>query len=684
MRLPAAITLLLLTSTACRDRITASSGELRLGQTRVDFPTAYLGQVKHAELEVINTGRATRTGRVTTQPPFSMQTTEVDVPGASTVSIPLTFAPESLGHFEKAFALEADDGKLLEALLSGTAAPPPDCVPSSPCRASRFDLATSACIETPANEGVECSASNACFLQATCVGGSCIGTTRDCDDHDACSTDLCDARAGCIHFPATARCAAPPDPCHISACDPVKGCTFVDAPDGTRCGPSDCSTARVCLLGDCKTLSVAAGAPCGDESPCQPRGRCVADVCVRPAPTGLTTSWTVWAPPGERVEWDAIADEDGNIYWRERAPDATTARLRSVDSQGRPRWSQPVFAPNQIALMDGVLVVRRPEGYEGRRPSDGTVIWTRDLSTPSALAGTRAYSRGLGGSVYVGYTREDAGLPLGSVIASWNVFNGSTLWTTWLPGQSVEYQTMPADENGYVYVGTWGSDFKRRYLGFSPTGAQRWSFVNPHASPAAVFGGRVYHWDHWLSETSDGGWVNEEDPKLATSGYPRLALGAISYVGSATVDAGACGAPDIIVPSLVMKLVRVDPAGSRQKWALEIARPDAGGVSLTNPVLTSTSSVVFSQSTEYCPRLAQPYVLREVLASGEPGFSCPLPGAEAYFGEGLLSGGRWIAAVRAADGGQEGVRAIDLPGVVLPEHGWATAWGNSSRDNHAR
>src|SRR5205085_7119132 len=143
-------------------------------------------------------------------------------------------------------------------------------------------------------------------------------------------TDLCDATRGCIHFAATARCAAPPDPCHVSACDRSRGCTFVDAPDGTRCGPSDCSTANVCILGECKSLPVPEGALCGDPSPCQPRGRCVANSCVRPPPNGLATAWTVWAPDGEAVAWDSLAGEGGDVYWHEYVPGAVEPRLGSL------------------------------------------------------------------------------------------------------------------------------------------------------------------------------------------------------------------------------------------------------------------------------------------------------------------------------------------------------------------
>ena len=77
-------------------------------------------------------------------------------------------------------------------------------------------------------------------------------------------------------------------------------------------------------------------------------------------------------------------------------------------------------------------------------------------------------------------------------------------------------------------------------------------------------------------------------------------------------------------------------------------------------------------------------MLREVSAQGAPGFSCRLPGPESYWGEGLLTDGLWAAAVQDSITSRSGVRAFELPGFDLPEHGWATAWGSPARDGHSR
>ena len=95
------------------------------------------------------------------------------------------------------------------------------------------------------------------------------------------------------------------------------------------------------------------------------------------------------------------------------------------------------------------------------------------------------------------------------------------------------------------------------------------------------------------------------------------------------------------------------------------------------------STILFSQAEDYCDS-SQRHMLREISSTGTPSFSCELPGGDSYFGEGLLDKGRWVSAVHERNGGRQGVRAIALPGVELPEHGWATAWGSPARDAHSR
>jgi hypothetical protein len=51
----------------------------------------------------------------------------------------------------------------------------------------------------------DCDDANVCNGAETCVDHACVaGTQLDCDDHDPCTTDTCDASGGCAHAPSCA------------------------------------------------------------------------------------------------------------------------------------------------------------------------------------------------------------------------------------------------------------------------------------------------------------------------------------------------------------------------------------------------------------------------------------------------------------------------------------------------
>ena len=671
------------------DRVSGSASDLSLGTQKVRFPRTFVGHPTKAQLEIRNEGKPTRVAELLTDAPFAAEPGPLELPGGSTLPTPLTFAPQAAGEFEGTARVESE-GTVLVAMLSGTAELAPACQPSGPCWSSQFDLETAQCVESKLADGTSCAADSPCLVTSQCEDGACVGSAKDCDDHDACTTDACDPATGCVQFAATARCGSSSDPCQVPVCDKVKGCTFVEAADGTRCGPADCSTADVCMLGVCKHVKVCDGAACGMASPCQARGLCLATECVQPSAADLLPSWTAWVPAGRHLRWDSIADSAGNVYWREAAPDWASEFLVSVTQSGFQRYSVPTgVVASQMALVENLLLMRQGPRLEARATADGALAWTRIFGPASDAVGAvelLTIARGNAGTVYLGFQESDKQSPpvlIGSGIAALNLASGATVWETRFPGQYLDTQATPVDEAGYLYAGTYGTDGIRRYVGLSPLGQVRWNVENPHADPAAVFGGRVYHWDHWLSDTSTGAWVNTEPPTLYVAGYPRLALGAVSYAGTSTTMVPNCSTPGTLVNGTAMQLVRVNPATSTMQWSLEIAGADGGGLSMTNTVLTSRATIVFSQSEDYCG-VSKRHVLREVSAQGEPAFSCRLPGPENYWGEGLLNDGVWISAVTDPTTNLEGVRAFGLPGTVLPEHGWATAWGSPARDGHSR
>ena len=70
------------------------------------------------------------------------------------------------------------------------------------------------CYYQMAAPGTACDDSSVCTQDDSCVLGKCLGTAIDCDDGVKCTSDLCDAKKGCVHV-IDADCACNQD----SQCD---------------------------------------------------------------------------------------------------------------------------------------------------------------------------------------------------------------------------------------------------------------------------------------------------------------------------------------------------------------------------------------------------------------------------------------------------------------------------------
>lgn len=688
MRAPS-IAVLVLLFAACRpEKLGNGTSEIVLGTDRVVFPMTVVGYSSLSSVEVRNTGRYTRTVTLETAAPFQLRRPTFDLPGGSSVRAEITFHPTAPGSVELALSA-ASENQTAAATLVGPAQLPPACDEVGPCWTEIYDHAAGGCVQVNNTDGSQCIGGNACFVTSECRAGECVGTPIVCDDQNACTTNACDPVTGCVFFAATALCGASADPCKAPTCDPAIGCTFVDVEDGIYCGPSDCSHAQICLNGGCQKVKVNDGAACGAHSPCQGRGLCFSEVCERPNADELSPAWTAWAPDGGYVLWDSIADRYQNVYWREGGPGG--GRLMSVTGTGFARFSVPItILSAQMSLIEDALILKwygdpmTSARIEARSVNDGSVLWTRTFAKDLGITFNqiRSVARGNPGVMYAGYVGVDAmGVGLSTHIVALNLSDGSIKWDVKLPTEVLDWQSFPVDEPGYLYFGARGTDGKHRYHSLSPLGAKRWVIETPRAGPAAVFGGRLYHWDHWLSETSTGQWVNMTPPTLAQAGYPRLGLGAISFVGTEPAKVPNCqdgGVNDYVD----LMLTRVDPATSQVQWKKAISGGAVGGTAITNTVLTSKNTILYSQPATYCGPAR--HVLREVSAQGDQTFSCQLPGNEAYEGEGLLNDKHWVVKIRDPVSSREGVRAIALPGYALPVHGWATAEGSPGRDNHAR
>lgn len=396
------LALVLGAGTACRDEppLTGAVGRLRLSEPRVDFPGAYPGTTRDAEVRVVNGGRA----------PLDVAWTEVPAPFALVDALPtrvqagevpvrLRFSPPAAGTYAVTVTGTASDGGKVELVLAGEGKPIPSCFTPVKCTTATFDVVTETCVETVQPDGTACDPGNACLLDATCQQGRCKGRERACDDGNACTTDVCHALDGCTAVPA------PPCPgdgkCQVGTCDPQKGCGLAPAPDGTFCGTArGCDDADVCLEGDCVRRNLPDGFVCAAASPCQGEGVCRGPVCVQPAAVPLQADWSYDARSEGQALHDVLVGPEGDItltgfygqamldaagpgpvraadparrcmLWNDRLlcmdlpEDGTVSLLER--STGRPRWTftlareRPDFAERTLTLFLARLAVMAPD-----------------------------------------------------------------------------------------------------------------------------------------------------------------------------------------------------------------------------------------------------------------------------------------------------------------------------------
>jgi len=132
-----------------------------------------------------------------------------------------------------------------------------------------------------------------------CSEGSCIqnctcgcSTDDQCDDLDACTTDVCTAGV-CSHSPVTplpSTCATTPPPMQPDLC------AGKDCSDGNPCTDDVCDPAS----GSCSNPPTQAGAACDDGNACTDTSTCQAGQCVS-GPAACSVDVTA-PPPGQPVK----------------------------------------------------------------------------------------------------------------------------------------------------------------------------------------------------------------------------------------------------------------------------------------------------------------------------------------------------------------------------------------------
>lgn len=375
----------------CRPpEIGGADAEVAFSVPALGFEATYLGAERTLTVAVENHGRAGVDVALEVDGPFALGEEAIHVGGGSSVAIPVTFRPQSVGDANGTLRLVGME-EISPVALSGVGLAPGRCIPSSSCVTTAFDVDRGECVETPVTDGTACAGETLCVTAGQCFSGVCKGLPVSCDDGNACTHDVCVMGEGCVHFDGSAECAAPADRCHAAACDPMVGCHVVEVADGTSCGRRGCDTADICLAGACKSVTVPDGTACGEASPCQGRGVCRSKACELPAAMPLTEAWSYTPPQPFRVFFHGVADPAGNLYAIECLEGGVYAHDEcfslSFNSQGALRFRQPVALQDDWKGADGlqllvgdvfVFAVGEKELF-AVSTVDGHLLWQKSL-----------------------------------------------------------------------------------------------------------------------------------------------------------------------------------------------------------------------------------------------------------------------------------------------------------------
>jgi hypothetical protein len=192
-------------------------------------------------------------------------------------------------------ACTAGDACQAGACLPGAASAA--CDDSNACTTDSCDPAKG-CVHT--NNTAGCDDGNACTTGDTCKDGSCGGAAKNCDDSNSCTNDTCDAKTGCVFTNNAAlctdgnvcttddvckggTCAGTPaikcddfNACTTDVCDAKLGCVYKAVTDGTKCDDGNgCTTPDACAAGKC----TGPGKNCDDSNVCT-SDSCSNNICT--------------------------------------------------------------------------------------------------------------------------------------------------------------------------------------------------------------------------------------------------------------------------------------------------------------------------------------------------------------------------------------------------------------------
>src|SRR5262249_57107775 len=108
----------------------------------------------------------------------------------------------------------------------------------------------SGCVHTNVSNGQACGDANVCNGIESCQNGVCTpGTPLNCNDGNACTTDLpCDPTTGCHYQPVAGCCTTDAECADLSACTINERCVSgacvsdqLDCDDGNACTGDSCN-----------------------------------------------------------------------------------------------------------------------------------------------------------------------------------------------------------------------------------------------------------------------------------------------------------------------------------------------------------------------------------------------------------------------------------------------------------
>ncbi|WPB78676.1 hypothetical protein KYC5002_05860 [Archangium violaceum] len=645
----------------------------------LDFGRVLEGDTARRSVTVVGTGRASVTVSASVRGgPFSLAETGVSVPGASSVALEVLF-PAGNGPAEATLVLSSG-GRSVEVVLRGQGVRPLACVPSAPCRQSRFELEPGVCVESDSPDGAACIPGSRCQENGRCQAGACVGSPRTCDDGNPCTRDACSPEQGCITSPVV--CPSSGNPCRVGLCDRERGCTEVDARDLSVCGKVDCVTSQLCFSGTCREVPTPEGLLCSPATPCQGEGHCQSGECVRPDVTELVPAFAqeLGGEPSFTPGGPVLLAQGESLFASVCGGDAG-CRLVSYTSEGFLRFETPYpegSARTLLGVSDAGVVLHEPEALESYSSSvTGAPQWRVPLTSLEAPPEAGGPSTGVG-RVALG--------PEGNVVSLVSWEGGSSALVVLAPDGGVlrqgtldgfaEEARVALDSRGEVFLFAAGGPLVRAEPEDGGTGFRSIPLLEevPESGASLAVAG------DWLFAGArafvgvDGGTPSAARwdvgaPSVRPLDEPVLLLEDAGYAFART-----CSRTDgtVCAPEEEGVLLRAfDARGGKARWEVPLFPDEAPGV-LHEAVLVQGGGV----STVTSMRLGG--VTRahlQVFAEGERLMMCPLPGNPRVVGALYAGHSVYVALERE---GSWRLEAFDLePFITAETRGWPQASGVS-------